>query len=153
MNEWRIYEDRDGTLEETAHGVCSRCGQPITHIWFAAHVVDGEIVEIREFGSSCVMHMTNGRWYKEPTEFVYLTDEQMLKLFWAGHMLGKVGDNPRFKCFYKSDTLKDLAEKVDVTERNTFYCSVYEQAYRGVIEKGMARVTVKQYNAIRDVVE
>ena len=133
---WYIVPDGNpwhDSLIESAQGVCV-CGHPIEHSYFAVLVLDGEIVRTVETGSTCIMDLTHGYYYRTPYagEWHVLTDEQMVRLFWYGH------------CRKNYEGIEYVDEKGGKFPPR-FAISVYDFAMKQLEKTGLARVTEKQY--------
>ena len=120
------------SLHSLAHGQCE-CGYEINHSFFAALIIEGEIIRTVECGSSCIYDLTNGRYYKQASEWHALSDNQMFSLFLAGH------------------TIKTAYDVLYAAEVNKFYVSVYDFAMSQLAKTGLARVTENQYRTIQKI--
>lgn len=152
QGKWYIVPAGDwlDSLKADARGVCA-CGHEIEHSYFAVLVdASGEWVKCVECGSSCIIELTRGYIYKTPSDWVYLTDEQVSSLFWAGHSVGRLGDiDPQAKrLFSKNPTLVPTLDVITCLPVNKFYSSVYEFGMIQYEKTGFFRVTEKQFNSI-----
>jgi hypothetical protein len=146
MGKWYIVPDGDSwgdSLKETAAGLCA-CGHPIEHSYFACLVVDGEVRQTVEVGSTCVIELTHGYVYRQPSDWTCLTDDQMINLFWISHKVGRVG---KLYPFVKDP---DMINRITDKETNHFYASLYDFALAQYIKTGFARLTDKQFSIISD---
>lgn len=152
LGTWYIVPPGDwlDSLRSDARGCCA-CGHEIAHSYFAALVVNGEIERVVECGSTCVIELTRGYVYRTPSEWVYLTDDQMVSLFWAGHNVGRLGDVDKktARLFASNPRLTETLNTVTDVVVNQFYASVYDFAYKQYSKTGFARITKRQFESCR----
>lgn len=140
---WYIVPEGDwlDELKAGVRGYCA-CGHEIENSYFAVLVVDGEILQTVEVGSSCIMVLTGGYFYRTPYagEWKVLTDEEMVALFWKGHCLKEYKGIP-------------YCDERGGKFRPHFAISVYDFAMSQLAKTGLPRVTEKQYAALENLLK
>jgi len=146
LGKWYIVPDGEWltSLLLNAQGICA-CGHHLERSYFAALVVDGEVIETMEFGQVCIRELTNGYFYKTPYsgEWIVLSDDEVWSLFCKGFMVREY----RVK---DGLTMKYVDEKGGRFPPR-FVISVYNFAMSQREKTGLPRVTEKQYATIQDI--